>query len=669
MEFLSGAEQRPNRKRRICRSVLLRAAGVMMVAIMMLLSGCMCWFPFERGSSGGGASPTQNVDRAQLSGLTASEDALVVGRYYEAILLTVEASGACDEVMLYQGSETVCFMNDNGQDGDALPGDGIYSAQINVSAGDQEEDLVFCAKAGAAASETLTIHVYDMPTAEEAAQTEELLFALQQIEQQYDTQAGLSQEEMDALFGQARALADEGKERGVVTEVIEQEDTLELWLNSGITVMFAPDAGEYLGGTRDIEMNLVTVEPFYGDFPSLGKNYADCVDETAYDIVEAFAGYRFANQFDYDQEEVTTAAIEAFGKNEVILWYGHGGFSSKYHSYLVTGEKFNAQAFHSDKEYYEKCAQGCFMMVGERIAITSKYIDRYCGNMENSMVFLTACESGKSDRLANAFLKKGATAVLGYDQTVHVIYGAQMMKGIMANMIRYDAGTNAYTTLQQAVKLAQQEFGETDRITSRVEAKLVIFGGDEAKNYRLWDETAEVAPSPTPSALPPTGGTPADAQQAYQAYRRFLQNYEWVSYCPSDLSEIPPEEYDRFWMGTYTLLDIDQNGIDELVIMAGQSTADTSHTFFTYQNGEVQCVGSLFCGSSSMYRSTTGRGAVLCEQHGGLGRDVYIDLIGNKISVVRTEEYNYEAPGYVDAKSGAWELVPSKNVSDLSSFS
>ena len=57
---------------------------------------------------------------------------------------------------------------------------------------------------------------------------------------------------------------------------------------------------------------------------------------------------------------------------------------------------------------------------------------------------------------------------------------------------------------------------------------------------------------------------------------------------------------------------------------------------------------------------------MLSEHHGGLGKDVYIDLIENEISVLQTEEYNYESPNYEDSKAGSFTLIPSYNVNDLS---
>lgn len=650
-----------------CRLQMLAA---IILIVTLLLSGCMRWVPYERG----GGSQTHS-NSPLLSGFTASEDALVAGRQCE-ILFTVEASSIQEEVVLCDSDEQIAQMNDNGQNGDLVAGDGIYSVALLVTSDGQEEQLQLYAQTGSVISETVEIRVFDMPTQQEAQQTEQIISALQEIQLQYSGQDGFVLEgQMDTLLNQVEAFAQEGKEQGMVAEVIKQEDAVEIWLTSGLPIMFVPEMRDSLGGTQQDQMKLVTLEPFYSEFSQMGKTYREGVDQTAANVAETLAGYQFDEQFDYDEEEVTTDVIEKLGKNQIILWYGHGGFNSKYHSYLATGEAFDADAYHNDSDYYEKYVQGYFMVSDGRLAVTSKYIDRYCGEMDHSLVFLTTCKSGQSDRLANAFLKKGAVAVLGYDRTVLASYGINMLQSVIENMLLYDSETNSYTTLLKALQLAQQQYGETDAEfydEARTGAKLLIFGGQEAENYQLCSEVM-VKQTPQPSHIvTPTLEIPQQIdtqEEAHQAYRQFLQNYEWVSYCPSDLSEISPEEYDRYWMGKYALADIDQNGIDELVIMAGQSVADTSHTFFTYQNGAIQYVGSLFCGASSLYQSTNGRGAVLCEHHGGLGKDVYIDLMENQISVLQTEEYNYESSDYVDGKAGSFALVPSYNVNDLSAFS
>ena len=650
------------KKRRIVPAVAAASA------IALFLSGCMMpLLPYRQENAGPAYHPAPT-----LSGLTASEDAVVAGRRCQ-LLFTVAASDVSSQVMLCWGEQQITPMNDDGQNGDFAAGDGIYSAAVFVEADQQDETLPLYAQTGSVVSETVEIRVFSMPTEEEAEQTAQLLSTLENMQLQFSSPAGfVPEEQTDALLDQAEALALEGQSQGTVAQVVRQEDALEIWLSSGVAIMFVPETQHYLGGAKG-QTTLVTMEPFHSEFLEMGKSYENCVDNTAAAIAEALGEYRFEDSFNYDEEEVTLEAVSHLGENQVILWYGHGGFNSKYHSYLTTGEAFDPDAFHHDSEYYEKYVQGYFMVSDGQLAITSKYVDRYCGAMDGSLVFLTACKSGQSDRLANAFLNKGAVAVLGYDNSVFASYGARMLQSVMGHMLSWDASTGSYLTLGQALQLAQAEYGKTDAEfydKAQAGAELLIFGGEAAEGYRLSDEAApQPTPSPTAAPAPSPAATSAPSapsrDEVYQAYGQFLQGYEWIAYCPSDLSEIPPEEYERYWLGTYALLDIDQNGVDELVIKAGQSVADTSHTFFTYQGGKVQYVGSLFCGDGSIYQSVSGSGAVICERHGGLGQDTYLELTGNTIAVTHTEEYNYESPDYVDSKVGVWEPAASYSVHDF----
>ena len=142
-----------------------------------------------------------------LSGLEASEDALVVGNEYE-ILFTVEVSGTCDEVMLCDSNQQITSMNDSGQDGDLTAGDGIYSATLLINTGEQEEQLQLYAKADTAISEMVEIYVFDMPTQQEAQQTEQFIAALQEMQFSYSEDGYIPQEQLENLLNQAETFAD-----------------------------------------------------------------------------------------------------------------------------------------------------------------------------------------------------------------------------------------------------------------------------------------------------------------------------------------------------------------------------------------------------------------------------------------------------------------------------
>ena len=77
----------------------------------------------------------------------------------------------------------------------------------------------------------------------------------------------------------------------------------------------------------------------------------------------------------------------------------------------------------------------------------------------------------------------------------------------------------------------------------------------------------------------------------------------------------------------------------------------------------------MITGASTLYGSASRSGAVICEMQGGLGCDTYVDIVGGSISVLRTEEYNYEAFGYVDAKEGIWNPLDSYQVHDYTPLS
>ena len=120
----------------------------------------------------------------------------------------MEVSGTCDEVMLCDSNQQITSMNDSGQEGDVTAGDGIYSATLLINTGEQEEQLQLYAKADTAISEMVEIYVFDMPTPQEAQQTEQFIAALQEMQFSYSEDGYIPQEQLENLLNQAETFAD-----------------------------------------------------------------------------------------------------------------------------------------------------------------------------------------------------------------------------------------------------------------------------------------------------------------------------------------------------------------------------------------------------------------------------------------------------------------------------
>lgn len=78
-------------------------------------------------------------------------------------------------------------------------------------------------------------------------------------------------------------------------------------------------------------------------------------------------------------------------------------------------------------------------------------------------------------------MNKGATAVVGNINSINTYYDISMAETTLKTMVKVNPNTDNYYTLEEAMHLAKKENGTTDSHG----AEALIFGGEEAENYRL----------------------------------------------------------------------------------------------------------------------------------------------------------------------------------------
>ncbi|MGN1201885.1 MAG: VWA domain-containing protein, partial [Eubacterium sp.] len=118
--------------------------------------------------------------------------------------------------------------------------------------------------------------------------------------------------------------------------------------------------------------------------------------------------------------------------------------------------------------------------------------------LSNDLILLASCHSGQNRKLADSFINKGATAVLGFTDTVYTAYCCNIGIYTLAYMTWINPNTKNYYTLSEALNKAKSELGNDDieyaknhpniftDIKSEV-ASPIIFGDTAAEDYRLDD--------------------------------------------------------------------------------------------------------------------------------------------------------------------------------------
>lgn len=158
-------------------------------------------------------------------------------------------------------------------------------------------------------------------------------------------------------------------------------------------------------------------------------------------------------------------------------------------------------------------------------------------------------------------------------------------------------------------------------------------------------------------------GNPA---QYHELFLEFLRSLEWLSSASFDISGIPLDDYERLQWGYYYFHDVDQNGTDDLVIVAGTTIADACCMVFTGRDGFINSCGTVDCAFGlSVFASGDATGLILSEAHGGLGYDSYLDIADGALTVLKTEEYNYERAGYVSGIPSGWTQLEGSEIGSL----
>ncbi len=257
-------------------------------------------------------------------------------------------------------------------------------------------------------------------------------------------------------------------------DVIEDYETnsecVVVDLYSGGSYVYAPSISNYDAGAPALSVS--TYQPFIGSghYDSI-PSYSSYTDDAAKLIASTFPLYEFDSDSDYNDGEVDTAALMEMSEHNVLLWHGHGCYSSDYGS-LMSLNIPRSEA--NDAAFSTLIKNGELLMTSSRYLVSAKFFEnRIADNaFDNAVVYLGTCSAGKSNRLANAFLQKGAEAVYAPDDTVYTRYNVQMLYSISEGLCKqHDDGT--YYNVEEALEYAQKQHGDNDG--GKCKTEIVLF--------------------------------------------------------------------------------------------------------------------------------------------------------------------------------------------------
>ena len=432
----------------------------------------------------------KDISATELSNFTANEVYFLAGEESD-VCFTVNAGEDITKVTLFnENDDIIGVMNDDGLDGDAVANDGMYTYILDVLV-EAPDSMGYYAKSSTDISETIYIYWFDEPTENTNEEVLSIEESIDKIEEPYLNEFGyVNSQDVNAVVKDIGEYAKTLYESGLAIKYEITDNSVFIKLSNGVGIAYSPKVeGVYSSGnTKD--MSVAVYQPEYDwvanstdayiELPDYISNREDLLISVASQIDDTFENYTYTQT--YLNDRVNLSLVNNFGKNQIILWQGHGiWLGEELHSVIMTGKEYD-----SNVGNWWDILQDRIVNYRGLEAFSYKYIEEYCGDLSGSLIYLGPCQSGYDSVLADTFLNKGASAVVAHTDTVLALYGDIMQYTTMKYMTMLNPSTNNYYTLYEALSEAKSLYGEDDsQYWDKEPCEVVIFGGEKAGNYRL----------------------------------------------------------------------------------------------------------------------------------------------------------------------------------------
>ena len=400
---------------------------------------------------------------------------------------------------------TIGYMHDDGANGDVTANDGIYTLCVLLG------ENVPTAKKYAAhfndiVSADVTISFYKLFTEAEIQEMKSCMNAINEKMIPYLDETGyVIEEKLEEAVQAITKYLDELKSENVVSNYSLENGqySIMVYLTSGMKFVhqFALEGKDF----ATIRSN----QPYKNTYSAYRQRLSDeAADGSARLIASTFPNLSFnsetaanelntADDDNYDLEEVSLEALKTIGKNKVVTWHGHGGYSRDTGSFMGIGMSKEDLDWDDKAVVADYNAGRIVTLTDGGIAVSGGFFEKYLqnGSLQGSILYLGTCSSAKDMlkgvdsggyQLAQELIDKGATAVVANSETICTRYNASMERDVFKYMCQKDSAGNYYT-LAEALERAFDDNGryccEEDK------AYPIIFPRNRmtSNNYRLSD--------------------------------------------------------------------------------------------------------------------------------------------------------------------------------------
>lgn len=396
---------------------------------------------------------------------TVTELALLEDEYYSNTDETLFFTAYCDilnaDVQLYdEFGNCRGQMKDDGTDGDITANDNVYSCSILYSA-DKATRITYFAMCGNSKSNDVTAYFYSMPSENYYQQCEDILTTIAAIESPYENENGFMKDATSAkqAFAAVLEYLTSEFENSRIIKMVVLDNSIEFTLPYGLMIMYEPSFEDCLSSGSVIEpvITVLTVKELSFGFLNRHK-----VKEAAAYLVDGLVNYSYDSVNDMhdnlDGDEVTlfTVQNQILQPNSVILWVGHGAFSSNVGCAIGTTEKFSETTLETYNTFsYIKNRDYCLSTKGI-IFFTPSFVRKYC-DLSGSFIYFQCCNSatvGTKDSMFSACVDAGADAFAGTIGETEQAYAYGFLYDVITRMVKTNPETGTLYTLSQAQQYA-----------------------------------------------------------------------------------------------------------------------------------------------------------------------------------------------------------------------
>lgn len=325
----------------------------------------------------------------------------------------------------------------------------------------------------------------------EIAEFEETISQIDNAAAAYSSGGFQTEDDVKNAIAAQKAHAKELEAQGVVSSYTVDDNSVYYKFENGLSYLYiaAPEGTD--GLSTDSEATISSVE-------TTGR--LDSVEAIS-TVTSAFSSTssKWSASTAKTPSNITLAGLrELGGKQQLLIWAGHGGYNRKTGSVLDTGIDSDL----SDKSQLIEIKNDRATIVNvagdpdSHLAITPSFVKRYVRGLGGSVVYLCACSTGEDSQLADAFLDNGATAVFGNTGSISHVYNVAMLQGVLTTFLTPDENGN-YPTLSKSLSTAKKTIGDDSAeylervgadanfIESQRNVKVKLFGGTEAGDLKV----------------------------------------------------------------------------------------------------------------------------------------------------------------------------------------